>query len=222
MMAAPLPGGGMVGMRFALGSDGPTAFENDVRRRSWRRLARDRERCVSADRGKLAQIRAEAVVIRFYPVLVMLVAAACAQSTSAESLQGGRDADASANELAGDIAGVYHLPLTVDSINLELRDDHRFRWSLRGCDTFGGGSGRFDVTSATTIVLVPDAGHASFPWPGAGVMQMTEVRLGVTSDKLIDDGGFDRQIWESGGVCPKCGSLGPVGQQACDDPFQDG
>lgn len=165
-------------------------------------------------------------MIRLYTVLIMLVAAACAQSTSDESPKGGQDAAASMNELAdtlvGNIAGVYHLSVTVDPINLELRDDHRFRWSLQGCDTFGGGTGSFEVTSATTIVLLPGAGSSSFPWPGVGVMQITEVRLKVASGKLFDDGGFDSQIWESGGVCAKCGSLGPVGQQACDDPFQDG
>lgn len=118
--------------------------------------------------------------------------------------------------------GLHHLPSRVDAINLEFLEDDAFRWSLSGCDTFGGGSGRVEHESPTIVALVPEAGRSTFSWPGSVAVSPTaRVRLHVFDDHLseLKDNGEAGPTWLPGGVCTVCGgSLGPTGQEDCDDP----
>jgi|GEM_PF-4870356 len=114
--------------------------------------------------------------------------------------------------------GIYHRPMTADAFNLELRADNTFRWSVSGCDSFGGGEGRVSVESKDEIVLLPAEGKTTFLWNGPEVAgQVPELRLVVTPDRLIES--KTRRAWDPGGVCSICGgNLGPTGQEACDEP----
>lgn len=119
--------------------------------------------------------------------------------------------------------GVHHLAGEVDSTNLELREDDTFRWSLMGCDTFGGASGRVLHETPSILTLVPEPGQASFSWPSNFTVSARErVLLQVSKDQLTEtnDSGATGQSWSPGGVCAICGPFGPTGQKPCADPFR--
>mgnify|MGYP003450011018 CR=1 FL=1 len=144
--------------------------------------------------------------------LALCLTCACAVDASSEREQ----------PLKAPALGLHHLPNRVDATNLELREDDAFRWSLAGCDTFGGGSGRIEHEPQTIIALVPEPGRATFSWPGSIAVSLTNrVRLQVLEDHLTElrDNGEAGQSWLPGGVCAVCGGkLGPSGQEACEDP----
>lgn len=117
---------------------------------------------------------------------------------------------------SSEATGIYHRPGQVDSINLELRED-TFRWSVSGCDYFGGAHGRVQRGSDGTIILQPE-GRETFLWPGAVNAQVARVRLEISGETLVerDAPGL---TWVAGGVCAECGTnMGPSGQKECDEP----
>lgn len=113
--------------------------------------------------------------------------------------------------------GLFHLPMTVDATNLELLADNTFRWSISGCDFFGGDKGRVSV-EADELVLLPAEGASTFLWNNGELSsRVSEVRLEVSEGGLIDS--QSGQSWVAGGVCSICGGgLGPSGQEPCGEP----
>jgi hypothetical protein len=149
-------------------------------------------------------------MIRLSSLLVCLAFSGCATEVVTTGV------DASTPPLVP--AGLYHQPGEADAINLELSDDNTFRWSLLGCDTFGGDSGRVLVVSDSQLKLLPAEGETEFLWAGTVVVaRVPEITLEIQPGKLVDS--TSQQLWISGGVCPICGgNLGPTGQEACDEP----
>jgi hypothetical protein len=163
---------------------------------------------------------------RLHSLSLLFVLAACGDNTADPSNDAGNSrapAEIDFAKLANfpvDVVGIYHLSDRADAINLELRADRSFRWSQRGCEGTSSDTGRFKLTSPTRLMLLPEAGRASFRWSALQADQVSEARMELDSGRFFEPtgiGGQREQIWEPGGICPICDAASDsTGQAACD------
>jgi hypothetical protein len=124
--------------------------------------------------------------------------------------------------------GIYHLD-QVDATNLEIYPDGTYAWSIEGCDFGGGQCGAWKPNQVGNLVL--SAGSADLEWSYGGSFRqkLASAMVVKKGDDLevvgeTDDGERFTQTWRRGRSCAVCGdtasgSLGPVGQQECDEPL---
>lgn len=110
-----------------------------------------------------------------------------------------------------DLLGVFHLvePTALEAYNLRIHERGAFRWSLNGCDFFGGDRGRAVSSDVNTVTLLADHGEDTFSWVLADVVVSTvtaRVTLNAVAPGVIR-AEFDgrQQTWMSGAICPPCG-----------------
>lgn len=117
------------------------------------------------------------------------------------------------------LRGTWHLANGRGAIDLELHEDSMLVWRYNDCVCVGGACARWSEAHGTIDVradygwrlywpLVPDKNIPRSVELRAARLEVKDGALHAALTPLGDAGPFE-QVWERGGVCPKCRSAIP-------------